>query len=236
MEIYRTFAAPILFMLPAEAAHRFSIWALKHGLVPGSRQFQTNILATEFCGLSFPNPIGLAAGYDKDCEIPGALLDLGFGFVEAIAKIGVERRVYTAGENKSVLDPFQPEKKEDIERLKSMQLDIHKIFIDMVKERRGAKLADDPELFTGAFWAGHKAKELGLVDHIGDMRSFLKERYGEKTELRLVQPQRNLFGRRQATGIISALNGVDAEALTAAAGTGLANAMEDRSIWARYGL
>ena len=126
--------------------------------------------------------------------------------------------------------------KEDIERLKSMQLDIHKIFIDMVKERRGAKLADDPELFTGAFWAGHKAKELGLVDHIGDMRSFLKERYGEKTELRLVQPQRNLFGRRQATGIISALNGVDAEALTAAAGTGLANAMEDRSIWARYGL
>lgn len=83
LEIYRTFAAPILFMLPAEAAHRFSIWALKHGLVPGSRQFQTNILATEFCGLSFPNPIGLAAGYDKDCEIPGALLDLGFGFVEA---------------------------------------------------------------------------------------------------------------------------------------------------------
>ena len=164
------------------------------------------------------------------------VISAGFGFVEAIGKIGVERRVYPAGENKSVLDPFQPEKKEDIERLKSMQLDIHKIFIDMVKERRGAKLADDPELFTGAFWAGHKAKELGLVDHIGDMRSFLKERYGEKTELRLVQPQRNLFGRRQATGIISALNGVDAEALTAAAGTGLANAMEDRSIWARYGL
>ena len=83
LEIYRTFAAPILFLLPAEAAHRLSIWALKLGLVPGARQKQVGILATEFCGLPLPNPIGLAAGYDKDCEIPGALLGLGFGFVEA---------------------------------------------------------------------------------------------------------------------------------------------------------
>jgi len=161
------------------------------------------------------------------------VISAGFGFVEAIKKVGVERRVYTAGENKSVLDPFQPEKKEDIERLKSMQLDIHKVFIDMVKERRGDKLADDPELFTGAFWAGEKAKELGLVDHIGDMRTFLKERYGKKAELRLIQPQRNIFGRRPASGIIGMPG---AEAISAAAASGLAGALEERGLWARYGL
>lgn len=164
------------------------------------------------------------------------VITAGFGFVEAIAKLGVERRVYTAGENKSVLDPFQPAKEEDIERLKSLQLEIHKVFIDMVKERRGRKLADNPDLFTGAFWAGEKARELGLVDHVGDMRSFLRQRYGDKTELRLIQPQRSLFGRRQATGIISALNGADTEALSSAAGTGLAQALEDRALWARFGL
>jgi len=161
------------------------------------------------------------------------VISAGFGFVEAIKKLGVERRVYAAGKNKSVLDPFQPEKKADIDRLKAMQLDIHKVFIDMVKARRGDKLADDPELFTGAFWAGEKAKELGLVDHIGDMRSFLRERYGKKTELRLIQPQRNLFGRRAATGVIGSL---DAEAIAAAAATGLASAVEERTLWARFGL
>jgi dihydroorotate dehydrogenase len=83
LEFYPKFAAPVLFLLPAEAAHRFSIWALKLGLVPGARQRPPEILATEFCGLSLSNPIGLAAGYDKDCEIPGPLLGLGFGFVEA---------------------------------------------------------------------------------------------------------------------------------------------------------
>lgn len=164
------------------------------------------------------------------------VISAGFGFVEAIGKIGVERRVYTAGENKSVLDPFQPEKQEDVERLKSMQLEIHKTFIDLVKARRGSKLADDPELFTGAFWAGEKAKELGLVDHIGDMRSFLRDRYGKKTELRLVQPQRDFFGRRQAAGVIAPGLGADPQALASAAGTGLIGALEDRALWSRFGL
>ncbi|QKV20628.1 S49 family peptidase [Oricola thermophila] len=161
------------------------------------------------------------------------VISAGFGYVEAIGKIGVERRVYTAGENKAVLDPFQPEKKEDVERLQSIQRDVHKVFIDMVKERRGDKLADDPDLFTGAFWGGLQAKELGLVDHVGDMRSFLKERYGDKTELRLIQPQRNIFGRRTAAGVIG---GTNAEALAAAAASGLLGAAEERGLWARYGL
>ena len=97
-----------------------------------------------------------------------------FGFPELMKKIGVERRVYTAGKNKAVLDPFKPEKKEDIERLKELQLEVHETFIDLVKERRGAKLKDDPDLFTGLFWTGKRGVELGLVDALGDMRDVLK--------------------------------------------------------------
>ena len=119
-----------------------------------------------------------------------------FGFPELLKKIGVERRVYTAGSNKAMLDPFRPEKKEDIERLKELQLEVHETFIDLVKERRGAKLKDDPDLFTGLFWTGKKGLELGLVDALGDMRQVLKDRYGAKTELKLISPPRGLFGRR----------------------------------------
>src|SRR5690606_23612776 len=85
------------------------------------------------------------------------VVSAGFGFQGLIKKIGVERRVHTAGRNKSILDPFQPEKKEDVERLKTLQLEIHDTFIDMVRERRGAKLAEEPDLFTGLFWTGGKA-------------------------------------------------------------------------------
>ncbi|MEM8539655.1 MAG: S49 family peptidase, partial [Pseudomonadota bacterium] len=89
------------------------------------------------------------------------VISASFGFVEAIKKIGVERRVYTAGGNKSTLDPFKPEKKADVDRIKKLQLEIHDVFIDVVKKRRGDKLADNVDLFTGEFWAGGQAKELG---------------------------------------------------------------------------
>ena len=154
----------------------------------------------------------------------------GFGFQDLIRKIGVERRVHTAGQNKSILDPFQPEKKDDVERLKALQLQIHAIFIDMVKERRGAKLADDPELFTGQFWTGGKALELGLVDALGDMRSFLKQRYGAKTRLQLISPPRGLFGRRLG------LFGTQATEIAAAAADGLLDTAQERALWARFGL
>ena len=111
-----------------------------------------------------------------------------FGFPELIKKIGVERRVHTAGRNKAVLDPFLPEKPEDVERLKALQLEVHETFIDIVKERRGAKLKDDPDLFTGLFWTAKRGVELGLVDALGDMRSVLKERFGPKTKLQLITP------------------------------------------------
>jgi signal peptide peptidase SppA len=159
----------------------------------------------------------------------------GFGFQEMIKKIGVERRVHTAGQNKAILDPFQPEKKEDVERLKTLQLEIHDTFIDMVKERRGAKLADDPDLFTGMFWTGKKGLELGLIDALGDMRSHLKQRYGEKTKLQLVSAPRGFFSRRIGLSQLSARISGGAE-IAAAAADGLADAAQERALWARLGL
>lgn len=167
------------------------------------------------------------------------VVSAGFGFQEMIKKIGVERRVHTAGRNKAILDPFQPERKEDVERLKALQIDIHDTFIGMVKERRGTKLADDPELFTGAFWTGERGLALGLVDGLGDMRSVLKDRYGPKTKLALITPQRGLFGRK--LGIMSGIGsgsgaGDLGAALAGNAASGLIEAAEEQALWGRYGL
>jgi len=159
------------------------------------------------------------------------VISAGFGFTGLIDKIGVERRVYTAGQNKSLLDPFQPEKAEDVARLKELQLEIHKVFIDLVKESRGARLKDDPELFTGQFWTGIRGKELGLVDDLGDLRSTLQARYGDKVKMRLITPQRGLFGRR-VPGVNAGLLG---GALAGIGEAGL-NALDERGLWARYGL
>ena len=106
----------------------------------------------------------------------------GFGFVDLIKKIGVERRVYTEGKNKSILDPFTPEKEENIEILKDAQRDIYESFTALVKEKRAKKLQNEDNLFTGAFWSGKKAQNLGLVDEICDMRSKMKEEFGKKVE------------------------------------------------------
>jgi len=156
-----------------------------------------------------------------------------FGFQDLIKKIGVERRVHTAGQNKSVLDPFKPEKPEDIERLKQLQLEVHQTFIDLVQERRGPKLLDDPDLFTGLFWSGTRGRELGLVDALGDMRAFLKARYGEKTVLKLIQPSRGLLGRRLA---LFGTNAPDLSDIAASAAGGIVDAATERALWARYGL
>ncbi|MGC0052355.1 S49 family peptidase [Brucella pituitosa] len=159
-----------------------------------------------------------------------------FGFPELLKKIGVERRVYTAGQNKAVLDPFQPEKKADIDRLKKLQLEIHETFIDMVKERRGSKLTNDSDLFTGMFWTGIKAREIGLIDGIGDMRSFLRKTYGDKVKLKLIEPKRGLLGRK-APGIEMSLGlGLDPTSIAASLGEGLLSVAEEKALWARYGL
>ncbi len=162
------------------------------------------------------------------------VVSAGFGFPDLLKKIGIERRVYTAGQNKATLDPFQPEKEKDIEHLKALQLDIHRVFIEMVKERRGDRLADDDTLFTGMFWTGAKGRELGLVDEFGDMRTALKRRYGEKVDLKLIAQPRGFF-RRPLTGAFGSRAAFDADFAAGVAG-GLAAGMEERLLWARYGL
>ena len=157
----------------------------------------------------------------------------GFGFPEMLKKIGVERRVYTSGENKVILDPFQPEKESDIEYLKSLQAEIHEIFIEMVKARRGIRLADDPDLFSGLFWTGRRGLELGLVDGIGHMREILRARFGKDIKLELMGTSRDFFGRK-VPSVQAALGNV--EHIAAAAAGGLAESVEERALWSRYGL
>jgi len=155
----------------------------------------------------------------------------GFGFTEMIKKIGIDRRVYTAGEKKVILDPFQPEVPEDIEYLKSLQLEIHETFIDLVKSRRGDVLADDPDLFTGKFWTGRSGVQLGLADAVGDLRGVLKDRYGEKAEPKLISAPRGLLGRKTGLGV-RAGGGRLVEGL----GEELISSVEERALWMRYGL
>lgn len=157
----------------------------------------------------------------------------GFGFTGVMEKAGVERRLYTAGSNKAILDPFSPEKAEDVAHLLSMQKDIHQVFIDMVKERRGARLKDDPDLFSGLFWSGQRGLELGLVDAIGSLREVLRERFGEKTEMELVESPRSMFGRR-LPAVRGTLPGADA--IAASLAKGIVQSVEERALWSRYGL
>ena len=146
-----------------------------------------------------------------------------FGFTELIKKIGVERRVHTAGKNKSTLDPFLDEKKEDIERLKNIQLDLHKDFIDLVEKSRGTKLKkSEVELFSGEFWSGNKAKALGLIDGIGDANQILKEKFGEDVVIKKFEKSKSWLSKK----LSSSNDHVDQ----------LTNILEERSIWQRYGL
>jgi len=154
----------------------------------------------------------------------------GFGFPELLKKIGVERRVYTAGENKAILDPFQPEKESDVEYLKTLQIEIHKVFMDMVRMRRGDKLADDPYIFSGLFWTGMRGLDLGLIDGLGDMRGVLRRRYGKKVKLELITGARSLFGKR-VPGV-----SLNAEHIAAASVAGLAEVAEEKALWGRFGL
>ena len=145
-----------------------------------------------------------------------------FGFTELIKKIGVERRVHTAGKNKSTLDPFLEEKNEDIERLKNIQLDLHKDFIEVVENSRLNKLKKDSgiELFSGEFWSGRKAKELGLIDGIGNAEKILKEKFGEDIIIKKFEKQKGWLARK-----LSSESHTDK----------VISIIEERSIWQRYG-
>jgi signal peptide peptidase SppA len=154
----------------------------------------------------------------------------GFGFDRLIERFGIERRVHTAGESKAMLDPFRPEDPADVSRLKGLQERIHETFIGLVRNRRGEKLpAEKPELFSGAIWVGAEAIELGLADGIGDIRTVLRERYGEKVRLRPVFPSRPSFlSRLLRPQPFSPEVRLDPQDILAA--------IEARAAWARLGL
>ena len=146
-----------------------------------------------------------------------------FGFKDLIKKIGIQRRVYTAGKNKSTLDPFLEEKEEDINRLKSIQLELHEEFINVVEESRAAKLKKDSgiELFSGEFWSGKKAKELGLIDGLGNADQILKEKFGEDVEIKKFEKSKGWLAKKLSSSEYQTEK--------------LINILEERSIWQRYG-
>lgn len=160
------------------------------------------------------------------------VVSAGFGFTGLIEKLGVERRVYTAGESKAMLDPFKPEKESDIQHLKSLQRDVHDMFIDLVRTRRGERLADDPTLFSGAFWSGTRGLELGLVDRIGDLRTHLRGRFGDKLRLVPIAAKRGLLARFGGGGP----GGLASAAIAANMVEGAVSTLEERALWARFGL
>jgi len=163
------------------------------------------------------------------------VLSSGFGFVHLIHKLGVERRVYTSGENKFQLDPFKPEKPEEIQRLKRIQEIVHQDFIALVKESRGDRItAAGDSLFTGEFWSGRQALELGLIDGIMDMRTKMRAVYGDDVRLKLISTDRGFFRRRAGLGSFSGAE----YGISFAKGFAddLISALEERAIWARFGL
>ncbi len=197
--------------------------------------------------LMFVEDVAASGGYMIACagdeifcdpsSIVGSIGVVGgsFGFQGLIEKIGVERRLYTSGKNKAMLDPFLPENPDDVARLKAIQHEIHVMFIDLVKKSRGAKIkGDEDELFSGAYWTGQKSIDLGLSDAIGDLRTVLRARFGEKVKMPVIAPASGLlsglFGRRSA--------GMETQALLnlpSSMPDELISALETRAIWARYG-
>ncbi|HEY3916254.1 MAG TPA: S49 family peptidase [Stellaceae bacterium] len=170
--------------------------------------------------------------YAEDTSLVGSIgvVSAGFGFVEAMTRLGIERRLMTAGENKSLLDPFLPERERDIARLKTLQGDLHDSFKDLVRERRGAKLkGDEALLFSGEVFTGRRALGLGLVDGIGELRGIVRGLFGESVRLRPVEPERR---RSLLTRFIPPFG---AEAAGDLVGDLIAR-IEERLTWARFGL
>lgn len=206
---------------------------------PGGSPVQSSLIGARIRRLStetgvpvfaFCEDVAASGGYWLACAADEIYVDnssivgsigvifAGFGFQDLMAKQGVERRVHTAGKNKSFADPFREETPADVKRIKALQSDIHKTFIDHVKDRRGTKLADK-DLFTGDIWVGEAAIEVGLVDGVGHLIPTLKQKFGEKTRFKLYGQRKSLlskFGLSSPSVILSTV--------------------EDRAAWAKFGL
>ena len=211
---------------------------------PGGSPVQSSLIATRIRALAeekevpvyaFCEDVAASGGYWLACAADEIYVDAasivgsigvvfaGFGFAEILAKVGIERRIHTAGEKKAILDPFKDEDQNDVEILKELQADIHEQFKCHVRDRRGEKLqADEEVLFSGEFWTGNRAQELGLVDEIGDLRTVIRAKYGEKVRLKVVDRQRGWFEKRLGMRYDWADD--------------LIRAAETRALWAQYGL
>jgi signal peptide peptidase SppA len=196
--------------------------------------------------IAFAEDVAASGGYMIACaadeifcdpsSIVGSIGVVGgsFGFPKLMDRLGVERRLYTSGEHKAMLDPFLPENPQDVERLKALQRDIHEEFIELVKRSRGARLkGPEKTLFSGEYWTGGKAIELGLADGIGDLRATLRGRFGDDVITPLVAPARGWFGRVQPGVAPSDITGLPRAADFAEE---IISALEARALWARYGL
>jgi signal peptide peptidase SppA len=195
--------------------------------------------------LAFVEDVAASGGYwlataadeifANETSIVGSIgvISSGFGFHEMIERLGIRRRLYTAGERKSMLDPFRPEDPADVVRLKSLQQELHEAFKAHVRARRGSRLkAPEAELFNGEFWSGRRALELGLIDGLGELRATLRARYGEKVRLRLIGGERGWLRRRLRLAADVTAPG----AWAADVAPELLASLEARALWARYGL
>ncbi len=196
--------------------------------------------------LAFAEDVAASGGYWLACagdeifadenSIVGSIgvIAAGFGFSDLIARHGVERRVHTAGERKGMLDPFRPEDPEEVERLLAVQRDMHETFIAHVRARRGRRLKEPEEiLFSGEFWTGRRAIELGLVDGLGDLRGVLRDRFGDRVRIRPVAVRRSLR-RRLGLGMLGGVPAVEIGA--GAIGAEILAALDEWALWKRYGL
>ena len=186
--------------------------------------------------IAFVEDVAASGGYWLACSADEIFIDNnsvlgsigvispGFGFVELIKKIGIERRVYTSGKSKSFLDPFKEEKQEDINRLKKIQEQIHENFISYVKDRRGLKIKEQnfDEVFSGLFWVGKKAIELGLADGIGSINQILKKKFGEKCKIKLIEQKKSFIQRKLSSSLIDSND--------------LVQSIEEKAMWSRFGL
>lgn len=217
---------------------------------PGGTPAQAHLISSYIRSLSveksipvfaFVEDVAASGGYMLACaadeiyatptSVLGSIgvISSGFGFSKLIEKIGVERRIYTSGKNKSILDPFSPEKKEDIAYIKNLQSQIHQFFISFVKERRGDKLNDvKGDLFTGAFWVGEDVLERGLADGNGLIHDILREKYGEKLKLIPIETEKK--------GILSYFLGFSQKPFTGASSHEVLSTLEEKSLWNRFGL
>ena len=222
---------------------------------PGGSPVQSSLIAKRVRTLSdekgvpvfaFAEDVAASGGYWLACSADEIYADTssiigsigviftGFGFQEFIKRYGIERRVYTAGDHKGSLDPFLTENTDDIERLKKAQAGIHESFKELVRSRRFGKIdASEEKLFTGEFWTGAQALELGLIDGIGDLRSVMRERFGNKVKFNVIPQRKSWLKDRLGIG-----SKISSEKLLVSNGwvdKAIGN-IEERLIWSRFGL